>query len=177
MPAPEDPRIALLRNKLKVKLEARAHQADQIRKLRSAAMRGDSKAGKEFEAHLDKVMIETHKIDTSGNFPHKSPQIIASKKLTAGTIATHGGADSGRVIHSPTAATAGPGQFVNQHYKSGLTPALQARRQSTIERATVAKVSRLVAKHAGMSASERVKLAWVTRKKLHSYGKAGQAHA
>ncbi len=172
----EDARIALLRNKLKLKLEARAQQADAIRKLRSAAMRGDSKAGKEFEAHLDKVMIETHKIDTSGNFPHKSPQIIAAKKLSAGDIATHAGANSGRVLHSPTAATAGPGKFVGQHYNSGLPGHLQARRQDTIERAATAKVVNLVAKHAGMSASERVKLAWVTRKKLHTYGKAGQAH-
>lgn len=172
----EDARILLLKNKLKLKLEARAQQADAIKKLRNAAKRGDSKAGKEFEAHLDKVMIETHKIDTSGNFPHKNPHILSAKKLTAGDIATHAGANSGRVLHSPTAATAGPGQFVGQHYKSGLPAHLQARRQDTIERASIAKVSRLVAKHAGMSASERVKLAWVTRKKLHSYGKAGQAH-
>ena len=74
----EDARILLLKNKLKLKLEARAQQADSIRKLRSAAMRGDSKAGKEFEAHLDKVMIETHKIDTSGNFPPSSPACSAA---------------------------------------------------------------------------------------------------
>lgn len=171
---PIDARIALLKNKLKIKLEARAHQADQIRRLRSAALRGDSKAGKEFEAHLDKVMLVTHRIDTGGNFPHKSPHIIAAKKLTAGDIARHAGADSGRVIHNPSASTRDGGKFENKHY-AATHPALAARRASTIERASVAKIGRLVAHRAGMSASERVKKAWVTRKKLHTYGKAGQA--
>lgn len=173
MPAPMDARIELLKNKLRVKLEARAAFADTLRRLRSSAKRGDSKAGREFEAHLDKVMLTVHRIDTGGSYPHKSPHIQAAKKLTAGDIARHAGAESGRVIHNPSASTVGGGKFENKHY-GAVHPQLAARRASTIQRAAAAKVSRLVARRAGVTASERVRRAWVTRKKLHQYGKAGQ---
>jgi hypothetical protein len=113
-------------------------------------------------------MIETHRIDTSGSFPHKSPLIISSKPVTAGTIARHAGAESGRVIHNPSLSTREGGQFKNQHYKD-VHPVLQARRADTIERAATAKVGLAVKKRAGMTASERVKKAWITRHKTHQY--------
>lgn len=177
-----DARLQLLNRKMELRMLARQKQADDLRRSRRAALRGDVKAGGEFENRLDSVMGR-HGKDTTGNFPHKSPVVMKSKPLTDYEKAhskQHGFLQSKAIMENPdprhtramlnpSLSTRGGGKFENVHYKDK-NATLEAARKAIMQRALRAKLANAAGRRAkqigsGLTRSQIVKKAWVTRKR------------